>query len=177
MFYNYMPSRPSFVQKQIKQTKPFSSLEAEAGVGLVIVADILRRGCAAVVEQGGVTAQQYNVLRILRGAGEEGLPTREVAARLIEKSPGITRFIDQLEARGLLERRRSTRDRRQVFCTITQAGLELLRKLDKPIEEWERQSLSMFHRRELKQLLQFLERIHSFQAQRKEKRHGRNESD
>ena len=177
MFYDYMPSGPSFVHKQIKQQTPFASLQAEAGVGLVIVADLLRRRCAAVVEQGGVTAQQYNVLRILRGAGGGGLPTREIAARLIEKSPGITRFIDQLEARGLLERRRSTRDRRQVFCTITQAGLELLSKLDKPVEAWEEQSLSMLNRQKLKQLLHFLERIYSLEVKGKEKRNGRKGSD
>ncbi|MEE8177668.1 MAG: MarR family transcriptional regulator [Acidobacteriota bacterium] len=122
----------------------------------------MRRSWGAVVEQGGVTSQQYNVLRILRGAGKEGLPTREIAARLIEKSPGITRFVDQLESRGLLKRRRSSSDRRQVFCTITPSGLELLSKLDKPVDEWEKESLSMLYGKELKHLIDFLERIHSF---------------
>ncbi len=137
-------------------------MRAETGVGFLIAADVLRRSWGAVVEQGGVTSQQYNVLRILRGAGKEGLPTREIAARLIEKSPGITRFVDQLESRGLLKRRRSSSDRRQVFCTITQSGLELLSKLDKPVNEWEEESLSMLDGKELKHLIDFLERIHSF---------------
>ncbi len=100
-----MSHKESFFQKTIQQKKPFHSLRAEAGVGLVIAADVLRRSWAALVEQGGVTSQQYNILRILRGAGEQGLPTLEIAARLMEKSPGITRFIDQLESRELIERR------------------------------------------------------------------------
>lgn len=172
-----MSSAETVFQKAIKQTKPFHSLQAEAGVGLVIVADILRRDCAEVVKQAGVTAQQYNVLRILRGAGRQGLPTREIAARLIEKSPGITRFIDQLESRGLMERKRSTTDRRQVFCTITRSGLALLSKLDQPVDDWEKQSLWMLTRSELKQFIHFLERIHSFHAKRKERHHGRKRSD
>ena len=151
----------SFFQKEIKQKKPFPSVLVEAAVGLLSTGDVLRRNWSALVEQGGVTAQQFNVLRILRGAGAEGLPTREITARLLEKSPGITRFIDQLESRGLVKRRRSTSDRRQVFCTITQSGLELLSKLDQPVDEWDEHSLSVLNKRELKQLIDFLERIHA----------------
>ena len=159
-----MSRRESFFQKKIKQKKPFHSLMTEAAVGLLITADVLRRKLSALVEQGGVTFQQFNVLRILRGAGTEGLPTREIAARLLEKSPGITRFIDQLETRGLVKRRRSTSDRRQVFCMITESGLELLSKLDQPVDEWDEQRLSVLNERELKQLIGFLERIHSYHA-------------
>ncbi len=159
-----MSQNESFFQKKIKQKKPFRSVGAEAAVGLLIAADVLRRSWTELVEQGGVTRQQYNVLRILRGAGEKGWPTREIAARLIEKSPGITRFVDQLEARGLIERRRSTSDRRQVFCMITQSGLELLGKLDQPVDEWEEWSLSILKEKELKQLIDFLEGICSYHA-------------
>ncbi len=83
-----MSRREGFFQKEIKQKKPFRSLSAEAAIGLLITADVLRRSLVPLVEQGGVTSQQYNVLRILRGAGKKGLPTREIAARLMEKSPG-----------------------------------------------------------------------------------------
>ena len=163
-----MSSISGFIQREIKQKKPFTSLETEALVGIVIVADVLRRACASVVEQGGVTShQQYNVLRILRGAGAKGLPVREIAARLVEKAPGITRFIDQLESRGLITRRRSTSDRRQVFCRITSSGLKLLRRLDKPVEEWEKKSMSMLTRGKLKQLLICLGKIHSFHRKAK----------
>lgn len=153
--------RNSF-QNIIKQKKPFRSLSAEAAMGLLITADVLRTSWWRLVEQAGVTAQQYNVLRILRGAGKEGLPTREIAARLMERSPGITRFIDQLESRGLVERRRSTSDRRQVFCTITPSGLELLSPLDQPVDKWDDESLSVLNERELKQLIDFLEKIYSY---------------
>lgn len=149
-------------QKAIKQTRPFRSLRAEAGVGLLLAADVFRRSWGIVTAQSGVTSQQHNVLRILRGAGGKGLPTREIAARLIEKSPGITRFIDQLESRRLIKRRRSRKDRRQVFCTITRSGLKLLSKTDRPINQWEEQSLSMLNEMELKQMIKFLENFYSF---------------
>ena len=157
-----MSQKESFFQNQIQQKKPFHSLNSETAVGLLITSDLLHRKFSAIIEQGGVTFQQFNVLRILRGTGAEGLPTREIAARLVEKSPGITRFIDQLESRELLERRRSTSDRRKVFCTITQSGLELLGKLDQPVDKWDDESLSVLNERELKQLIDFLERIHSY---------------
>jgi len=158
-----MSRRESFFQKKIKQKKPFHSLIAEAAVGLLITGDVLRRNFSALVQRGGMTFQQFNVLRILRGAGAEGLPTQEISARLVEKSPGITRFIDQLESRGLVKRRRSTSDRRQVFCTITKSGLELLSKFDQPVDEWDEHSLSVLKGKELKQLIDFLERIYSYQ--------------
>ena len=171
-----MSLEQSYFQKEIKQKMPFS-LSEEAAVGLLITSDVLRRSWAALVEQGTVTPQQYNVLRILRGAGKEGLPTREIAARLMEKSPGITRFIDQLEERGLLERSRSTTDRRQVFCKITQSGLELLSPLDQATDGWDDESLSMLKTKELKQLIVFLERIHSFHTRLKEVHHDGSSSD
>ncbi|MCZ6878172.1 MAG: MarR family transcriptional regulator [Acidobacteria bacterium] len=159
-----MSHKVSFFQNIIKQKKPFRSLSAEAAMGLLITADVLRRSWWPLVEQAGVSAQQYNVLRILRGAGKEGLPTQGIAARLIEKPPGITRLIDQLESRGLVERRRSTSDRRQVFCTITPSGLELLSPLDQPVDKWDDESLSVLNERELKQLIHSLERIYSYQS-------------
>ena len=133
--------KQSFFQQEIKQTKPFYLLRAEAGVGLLNAADALRRSFAAVVKQRGVSTQQYNILAILRGAGNGGLATREIASRLIEKWPGVTRFLDQLESRGLIERERSTDDRRRVLCRITQSGLDLLETLDQPVHEWEERSL------------------------------------
>lgn len=147
------------ILKELKQRKPFRSLSQEAVVGLLRTADILRRGYYAVVEQGGLSPQQYNILRILRGAGGEGLPTLEISSRLLEKSPGITRFIDQLESLGLIERRRNTLDRRQVFCVITKSGLERIGKMDDPVDTWDHGSLSMFSRKELDTLIGILDRI------------------
>jgi len=95
--------------------------------------DRVRRQLAMVVEPQGITLQQYNVLRILRGGGEEGVPTLEVAARMIEQTPGITRLLDRLEAKGLVKRERCRHDRRQHLCWITAEGLKLLERLDAPV--------------------------------------------
>src|SRR5207244_13083574 len=81
------------IVQELKQTKPFPSKAQEVAVSLLRTADVLRRLVGAVVEQKGITVQQYNVLRILRGAGEQGLPTLDIAERMIETTPGITRLI------------------------------------------------------------------------------------
>jgi len=78
----------------------------------------------------GITQPQYNVLRILRGAGKNGLPTLEVRARMIDEAPGITRLVNKLERAGLMRRERSTPDRRQVICVISAKGLDVLAKID-----------------------------------------------
>jgi len=121
-------------------------------------ADLLRRLIGAVVEPRGITAQQYNVMRILRGAGEAGLPTLEIAERMIEQTPGITRLLDRLESKKLVARERCTKDRRRVFCRITPAGLALVNALDEPIRESEQAALSALNTRELKTLIEALDR-------------------
>jgi DNA-binding MarR family transcriptional regulator len=125
----------SRLQEELRQNKPFPSAAHEGGVGLMRTADVMRRHGAAVVEPRGITLQQYNVLRILRGAGEEGLPTLEVAARMIEQTPGITRLLDRLEAKGLVRRQRCPKDRRQHLCWITTEGRTLLDELEQPMNE------------------------------------------
>ncbi len=155
-----MSQRPtSLIEQELKQQKPFRTLSQSAVVGLIRAADIVRRSYYAVVKQGGLSPQQYNILRILRGAGPKGLPTLEIAERLLEKSPGITRFVDQLDSLGLLERRRAVEDRRRVYCSITRAGLTLIGKMDKPVDSWDDESLSMLSEKELKQLIKLLDRI------------------
>jgi DNA-binding MarR family transcriptional regulator len=105
----------------------------EAVVALMRTADVVRRKMARVVETQGITLQQYNVLRILRGGGRDGVPTLEVAARMIEETPGITRLLDRLEAKGWVRRERCPHDRRQHLCWISPEGMALLAKLDAPI--------------------------------------------
>jgi DNA-binding MarR family transcriptional regulator len=99
-------------------------------LGLLRTADLVRRQGAALVEPHGITLQQFNVLRILRGAGDDGLPTLEVAVRMIEQTPGVTRLLDRLEAKELVRRQRCPNDRRQHLCWISAKGLALLEKLD-----------------------------------------------
>ena len=130
-----MSRAPSPVQDEIRQTKPFSSPSEEAVVALVRTADLLRRALTHIVEPQGLTLQQYNVLRILRGAGAEGLPTLEIASRMIEQAPGVTRLLDRLQAKGRVRRQRSAEDRRQIRCWIEPSGLELLARLDAAMHE------------------------------------------
>ncbi|HYY96786.1 MAG TPA: MarR family transcriptional regulator [Pyrinomonadaceae bacterium] len=106
----------------------------------------------------GITAQQYNVLRILRGAEPEGLPTLTIAERMIERTPGITRMIDRLEAKGLVAREVRPHDRRRVYCRITKKGLSLLKQLDEPVEEFNRSAFRTLSDAELRQLVALLER-------------------
>lgn len=119
--------------REIKQTKPFRSVSEEAAVGLMRTADVIRRGFSAVVEGEGITVQQYNVLRILRGVGERGLPTLEIADRLVEHAPGITRMIDRLIAKNLAVRDRCVEDRRIVYCAITGEGRKVVERLEDPM--------------------------------------------
>lgn len=102
---------------------------------LVRTADHLRRYFTALYEPHGVTPQQYNVLRILRGSRSGALPTMEIAERMVEKTPGITRLLDRLEEKGLVERERGSDDRRRVLISITSQGLALLAALDEPVRE------------------------------------------
>ena len=103
----------SSLQHELRQRRPFASPAHEAVVGLMRTADLVRRQMTALVEPHGITLQQFNVLRILRGAGDEGLPTLEVAERMIEQTPGVTRLLDRLEAKELVRRQRCPKDRRQ----------------------------------------------------------------
>lgn len=125
----------SAVQDEIQQRRPFSSQAEEAVVALVRTADLLRRALTHLVEPQGITLQQYNVLRILRGAGTEGLPTLEIAGRMIEQAPGVTRLLDRLQAKGLVRRQRSAEDRRQIRCWIAPAGLALLERLESAMQD------------------------------------------
>ena len=121
------------LEEGLRQQKPFHSQAQEAVVALMRTTDLVRRQLAQVVEPHGITLQQYNVLRILRGGGAEGVPTLEVGRRMIAQTPGITRLLDRLEAKRLVKRERCPHDRRQHLCWITADGLSLLERLDQPM--------------------------------------------
>ncbi|HSG47502.1 MAG TPA: MarR family transcriptional regulator, partial [Longimicrobiales bacterium] len=99
-------------------------------VTLLRTADEVRRYLTRLLEPEDVTVQQFNVLRILRGAGPEGLPTLEIGRRMVEQQPGVTRLVDRLVAKELVDRERDAVDRRRVVCTIREAGLEMLARVD-----------------------------------------------
>jgi DNA-binding MarR family transcriptional regulator len=151
------PTSP--LQREIKQTRPFRSPGHEAVLSVGRTADVLRRRFAALLEPSGVTPQQYNVLRILRGAGTAGLPTLEIAERMIEQAPGITRLIDRLERRAWVRRERGTEDRRQVQCHVTAAGLKLLAHLDPIVDASEVATVAMLTAAEQRQLIALLDRV------------------
>jgi DNA-binding MarR family transcriptional regulator len=125
----------STLLRELRQSKPFPSNREEAFVGLLRTADVLRWRVSEVLEPEGITLAQFNVLRILRGAKETGLPTLEIGARLVEQSPGITRLVDRLEIAGLVRRERPRADRRQVLCHIEKKGLALLARLDTTVPQ------------------------------------------
>lgn len=148
------------LQKEIKQSKPFRSRQQEAVLAIVRTADILKRRWR-IVEEFGVTGQQYNVLRILRGAHPEPLPTMEIASRMIENTPGITGLIDRLEEKGLVKRARDAEDRRCSRCTITDKGLALLRQMDPAADRNEEEALAMLDGKDIDRLIEILEVVRS----------------
>ena len=153
------PERASAIQAELLQTRPFPSIYQEATVALMRTTAMLRRAVSRVIETTGISMAQYNVLRILRGAGADGLPTLAIRARLIEEAPGITRLVEKLEQARLIRRDRSTPDRRQVMCRITDEGLALLSGLDEAVDEVERQLLSPLTSADTERLLALLDRI------------------
>jgi DNA-binding MarR family transcriptional regulator len=150
---------PSRLQREIKQSKPFRTAGQEAFLGLLKTVDLLRRKASAQTEPEGVTLQQYNVLRILRGAGTEGLPTLEIVNRMIEQAPGITRLMDRLETKRLVSRERCPHDRRRVTCRIADKGLELLCRMDEVVSESDTALLGQLTVKEQRQLIRLLDRI------------------
>jgi DNA-binding MarR family transcriptional regulator len=134
-------------------------LQGEVFVSLIRTADALTRGAEALLKPTGLSGTQYNVLRILRGAGESGLACREIAGRLISRDPDITRLLDRMESRGLIARAREVKDRRVVKTRITPEGLRMLCELDQPVQILHREQLSRMHEKQLRQLLVLLERV------------------
>lgn len=150
----------STIQRHLKQSRPFNTLEEEVFVGLQLVSDRLMQPWAAYLkESADLSHVQYNVLRILRGAGKAGLSAGEVGERLITRSPDVTRLIDRLEKRGLVERHPDARDRRAVRIFITAAGLDLLRQLDQHGHECLTRALGRVSTEELATLRAALETV------------------
>jgi DNA-binding MarR family transcriptional regulator len=149
----------SRLQRELKQRKPFRSVGHEATVGLLRTADVVRRRWTEALEPHGMTAPQYNVLRILRGAGREGLCTLEVAKRLIERAPGITRMMDRLEARGWVRRERSSDDRREVRCYVTPQGEALLAQVDEVVAGADEATVRGLSKAEARELIRLLDKV------------------
>src|SRR6185436_4717185 len=147
------------IREEIAQRRPFHSVKAELAVSILRTAALIERHFAQVVASSGITVQQYNVLRILRGAGDEGLPTLVIRDRMIHEAPGITRLLDKLETAGLARRERSSPDRRQVHCHITDQGLAVLDELEVAMKEADDVAVGSLNEEEQRQLLTLLEGV------------------
>jgi DNA-binding MarR family transcriptional regulator len=140
----------------VKPRAATRTLEQEAYLSLQRTADVLARAAEEAIKPSGLSGTQYNVLRILRGAGPDGLCCREVAERMLTHDPDITRLLDRLEGRGLVVRARASKDRRVITVRITSEGLGILAKLDRPIEEFHRRQLGHLGPRRLERLIVLL---------------------
>ena len=164
-----MAARVATVLNMSAKEKPLASAQEGASPKLprrlAVVYEILRtagslRGFYAdLFEKYGITSQQYNVVRILRGAGPQGLPTLEIVNRMIDQAPGITRLLDRLEKKQLIRRERPSDNRRKVICYVTQKGLDLLRRMDRPLQDRVQAAASCLNDAEVGELLRILERI------------------
>ncbi|HME08566.1 MAG TPA: MarR family transcriptional regulator [Bryobacteraceae bacterium] len=145
--------------REIRQTKPFASVEEEALLNLSRTAEALHQKTSEVLKPFDISATQYNVLRILRGAGDAGLPCSQIGERMVTADPDITRLLDRLEKRGLIERERSTEDRRMVITRIARQGLDFLAGTDTAIQQSLKKNLGHLGKAKLQQLIDLLEEL------------------
>jgi DNA-binding MarR family transcriptional regulator len=155
---------PKKLQTKIKQKAPFSSLEQEVYLNLLRTGDSISQRVEELLRESGLSGTQYNVLRILRGAGSQGLTCGETGERMVTHDPDITRLLDRLEKRKLITRARGTRDRRVVTTRITPEGLRLLASLDKPVAELHRRLFGHVPQQDLKKLSSLLEKVRSHEG-------------
>jgi DNA-binding MarR family transcriptional regulator len=144
---------------ELKQTKPFASLEVEAVLSIARTAAIFEHQAAQALKPYNLSLSQYNVLRILRGAGPDGLCRNEVGRRLVTQVPDVTRLLDRMEEAGLISRERGSKDRRYVTTRISRKGLELVGKIDKPITELHQAQLGHVSKKTLRLLIDALAEV------------------
>ena len=155
-YYGFVAGK---LQHEIHQTKAIRLLEEEATLNIVRTADVLMLALGDVLKPHLLSATQYNVLRILRGAGEPGASCKDIGIRLVARDPDITRLMDRLEQRGLVTRDRAKQDRRVVAHRLTAAGLDLANELDGPIEALHRQIMGHMKAGKLRELVRLLEDV------------------
>ncbi len=150
---------PGKLQAEIKQTRPFDLLEEEAALNIIRTSEVLQRFIAEFLKPYDLSPVQYNVLRILRGAGAGGATCSQIGDRLLTRDPDITRLLDRMEARSLIARERSSEDRRVVITRISKTGLKLVDSLDEPLHSVNSRKLGRFGRQALADLIAGLERV------------------
>lgn len=146
------------LQHEVNKKQPFDLPEQEAYLNLVRTASELEGPLLAILKPHGLTPSTYNVLRILRGSGKAGRHASDIGCDMVVRVPDVTRLVDRLEQRGLVERERGTKDRRIVTVRITAAGLKMLKALDEPVLAGHRAQLGHLTPSELAQLNRLLEK-------------------
>jgi DNA-binding MarR family transcriptional regulator len=147
------------ILKELQQSKPFRHLEEEVFLNLQRTADALMQEITDILKPFGLSPTQYNVMRILRGAGDAGITCKEIGARMITRDPDITRLLDRLERRHLVTRNRAKEDRRFVSIHITNEGLSLLKELDDPIAQRQLDLMGHMDKQQLYRMVELLETI------------------
>ncbi|MGE5358821.1 MAG: MarR family winged helix-turn-helix transcriptional regulator [Bacteroidales bacterium] len=145
--------------EELKQARPFKCLEEEVFLNIARTSALLEHAFAQSLKPYGITSTQYNVLRILRGAGAEGLCRNEIGNRLVRPVPDVTRLLDRLEEMHLVSRERTGADRRYVTTRIARQGLDLLAQLDDEIAGMHQRELGHVDRRSLRALIETLTAI------------------
>lgn len=150
---------PQSLQAELKQKKPFPRVTAEALLSVLRTAAILEHQLTEALKPYGITHTQYNVLRILRGAGTDGLCGREIGARMVSRVPDVSRLLDRMEETGLITRERDPDDRRHVTARISRKGLAVLDQATPGLEAVERTRAGRIPAAQLQQLIEVLGRV------------------
>ena len=145
--------------REIQQTKPFALLEEEAALNLARTFEVVQQMLSEALKPHQLTPTQYNILRILRGAGSVGVTCSQAGERMVNHDPDMTRLLDRLEARKLVERERSREDRRVVITRIAKKGHELVNSLDAPMNAMLRRQFGHIGKEKLAQLIDILESL------------------
>jgi DNA-binding MarR family transcriptional regulator len=145
--------------EELRQTKPFASLEEEALLSIVRTSAVLMDEFEQMLKPHGITATQYNVLRILRGSEPGGLCRNELRDRMLTRMPDVTRLLDRMEEAGLVERARGAEDRRMVGTRITKDALRLLAKLDKVVADDQKRRFQGVSGKQLQSLIDVLGKV------------------
>jgi DNA-binding MarR family transcriptional regulator len=147
------------LREEIRQGRPFQTLEQEAYLEVVRTASALSDRLERVLEPAGITLAQYNVLRILRGSHDDGLCRNDLRDRMLTRMPDVTRLLDRMEAAGWVRRTRDTEDRRMVNTRITEEGLQLLDAVQEAVAAEHARAFGHVGKGRLKTLIDLLSEV------------------
>jgi DNA-binding MarR family transcriptional regulator len=147
------------IERELKQTKPARLLEEETSLNILRTAEVVTQQTSDLLRPYDLSPTQYNVLRILRGAGSAGVTCKDISERMITRDPDVTRLLDRLARRGLIRRDRADTDRRYVTVRMTAAGLALVNDLDRHVDQLHRRIMKRLQPDRLRTLVDLLEQV------------------